>query len=126
MDHEAGWNEVGIDHVDGRGAHGGQAPEVENLLLEHMRAIRAQLDDLSRGLGELRGRVSSMERHLANVQTDIAMIHQRLDEQGIRIERIARRLELTPERPQEAQNGPGARRGSLMHIFPPSRPSGAL
>ncbi len=72
------------------------APEVENLLLEHMRAIRAQLDDLSRGLGELRGRVSSMERHLANVQTDIAMIHQRLDDQGVRLDRIERRLELTP------------------------------
>lgn len=72
------------------------APEVENLLLEHMRAIRAQLDELARGQGELRGRVSSMERHLANVQTDIALIHQRLDEQGIRLDRIERRLELTP------------------------------
>ena len=79
------------------------APEVENLLLEHMRVIRAQLDDLTRGLGELRGRVSSIEhhlatidRHLANVQGDIAMIHQRLDEQGIRLDRIERRLELTP------------------------------
>ena len=71
------------------------APEVENLLLEHMRAIRAQLDDLSRGLGELRGHVSSMERHLANVQTDIAMTHQRLDDQGEQLDRIERRLELT-------------------------------
>ena len=79
------------------------APEVENLLLEHLRAIRGQLDDLTRGLGELRGRISSIEhhlatidRHLANVQGDIAMIHQRLDEQGIRLDRIERRLELTP------------------------------
>ena len=72
------------------------APEGENLLLEHMRAIRAQLDDLTRGQSELRGRVSSMERHLANVQSDIALIHQRLDEQGVRLDRIERRLELTP------------------------------
>lgn len=71
------------------------APEVESLLLKHMRAIRAQLDDLSRGLGELRGPVSSMEHHLANVHTDIAMIHQRLDDQGVRLDRIERRLELS-------------------------------
>ena len=78
------------------------ATETENLVLEHLRAIRAQLDDLSRGLGELRGRVSSIEhqlatidRHLANMQGDIAMIHQRLDDQGVRLDRIERRLELS-------------------------------
>lgn len=72
------------------------APEVENLLLDHLRAIRAQLDGLIRGLGELRGRVSSIGSRLANVQGDIAMIHQRLDDQGERLDRIERRLELTP------------------------------
>ena len=78
------------------------APEIENLLLEHMRAIRAQLDDLARGLSELRARVSSIEHHLAtidhhlaNMQGDIAVIHQRLDDQGTRLDRIERRLELT-------------------------------
>ena len=79
------------------------ATETESLVLEHLRAIRAQLDDLSRDLGELRDRVSSIEhhlatidRHLANMQGDIAIIHQRLDGHGTRLDRIERRLELTP------------------------------
>ena len=35
-----------------------------------------------------------MERHLANLQTDVANVHQRLDNQGHRLDRIERRLEL--------------------------------
>ena len=35
-----------------------------------------------------------MERHLANMQSDIANVHLRLDHQGDRFDRIERRLEL--------------------------------
>jgi len=42
----------------------------------------------------VRHRVGSMERHLANLQSDIANVHLRLDHQGDRLDRIERRLEL--------------------------------
>ena len=36
----------------------------------------------------------AMERHLANLQTDIGNVYLRLDHQGDRLDRIERRLEL--------------------------------
>ena len=73
--------------------------DVENLVLDHLRAIRSDIGELRREfrteLGDLRQRVSSMERHLANLQGDMALVHQRLDHLGERVERIERRLELT-------------------------------
>ena len=66
----------------------------DNLILEHLRAIRATLEKVDRDLGDLRHRVGSMERHLANLQSDVANVHLRLDDQGDRLDRIERRLEL--------------------------------
>ncbi|MDE0059322.1 MAG: hypothetical protein OXP07_14465 [Defluviicoccus sp.] len=72
--------------------------DVENLVLEQLRTIRGEIADLRREvrseLGDVRQRVSSIERHLANLQSDVALVHQRLDHQGERLERIERRLEL--------------------------------
>ena len=71
--------------------------DVENLVLDQLRAIRGDIGDLRREfrseLGDLRQRVSSMERHLANLQGDVALVHQRLDHLSERFERIERRLE---------------------------------
>ena len=69
--------------------------EAENLVLEHLRAVRAKLDKIDNDLGDLRQRVSSIEHHLVNMQRDIVNIHERLDHQGERLDRIERRLELT-------------------------------
>ena len=44
----------------------------ENPVLEHLRAIRATLEKVERDLGDVRHRVGSIERHLANTQSDIA------------------------------------------------------
>ena len=66
----------------------------ENLVLEHLRAIRATLEKVERDLGDVRHRVGSIERHLAILQSDIANVHLRLDHQGDRLDRIERRLEL--------------------------------
>ena len=63
-------------------------------VLEHLRAIRATLEKMERELGDVRHGVGSMERHLANMQSDIANVHLRLDHQGGRFDRIERRLEL--------------------------------
>ena len=68
--------------------------DVENLVLDQLRAIRAKVEKIDNDLGEFRQRVSSIERHLAGMQRDVANIHERLDRQGDRLDRIERRLEL--------------------------------
>ena len=68
--------------------------DVENLVLEQLHAIRGKVDKIDNDLGDLRQRVSSVERHMANLQRDVANIHERLDRQGDRLDRIERRLEL--------------------------------
>ena len=70
------------------------AAEGNNVVIEHLRAIRASLGKIERELADLRHRVSSIERHLANLQSDVANIHLRLDGQGERLDRIEHRLEL--------------------------------
>ena len=67
---------------------------MENLVLEHLRAIRTTLDKVEREFVDVRQRVGSIERHLANLQSDMANVHLRLDHQGDRLDRIERRLEL--------------------------------
>ena len=69
--------------------------DVESLVLEQLRAIRAKVDKIDDDLGDLRQRMSSVERHLANLQGDTANIHERLDRQGARLDRIERRLDLS-------------------------------
>ena len=58
---------------------------------------------------DLRQYVSTMERYLVNIQSDIANIHQRLDTHGSRLARIERRFELAG-----APGGPVA----VMRLIP--------
>ena len=85
--------------------------DVESLVLEQLRAIRAKVDKIDDDLGDLRQRMSSVERHMANLQGDVANIHERLDRQGERLDRIERRLDLSeapPDRkPRLGQRGRG-------------------
>ena len=73
--------------------------DAESPALDRLRAIRSEIGDLRREfrteLGDLRQRVSSIERHLVNLQSDVAVVHQRFDHLSERCERIERRLELT-------------------------------
>ena len=75
----------------------------DNLVLEHLRAIRTTLENIERELGDVRHRVGSMERHLANLQTDIANVHLRLDHQG--------------DRTRQDRAPPGTRR--FLELAPP-------
>ena len=68
--------------------------ETESLVLEHLRAIRADMGAVRDDVRDLRQRVSSVERHLANIQNDIANIQRQLGTHGDRLERIERRLGL--------------------------------
>ena len=75
---------------------------IENLILEHLRTIRAEIVTLTRKVDTLTIRVGSLEEHVAGLRRDLALIHadiaatnQRLDHHEQRLDRIERRLELT-------------------------------
>lgn len=71
------------------------AENVENLIVEHLRAIRADIAKLSDKADMLIQRVGSLERHLATLHDDTTGIQLRLDHHEARLDRIERRLELT-------------------------------
>ncbi|MDW8468783.1 MAG: hypothetical protein RML56_07220 [Burkholderiales bacterium] len=71
------------------------------LILEHLRAIRAKLDQHSDEFRAIRRRVSSLETQmanvhsdLANVHSDLAILHGRIDAVEERLDRIEKRLDL--------------------------------
>lgn len=61
--------------------------EAENIVLEHLRHIRAAVDGLRDDMRDVKGRLGTLE-------TQYAMLSNRLDRLDARIERIERRLEL--------------------------------
>lgn len=74
---------------------------VENLILEHLKAICADQGDVRRELREVKARLVSLEGHvvqmhksLAFVHEDIAGVNLRMDGLSERVERIERRLDL--------------------------------
>jgi len=74
---------------------------IENLILEHLRALRAVMDRVGECLNDLKARVGQVEDHIAGMRrdlstlhADIAITHKRLDGLESRVERIEKRLEL--------------------------------
>lgn len=67
---------------------------LSELILEHLRALRAAADRVEVGLGELRLRTSSLETQVATIHGDMALVHARLDKVTDRLDLIERRLEL--------------------------------
>jgi predicted nucleic acid-binding Zn-ribbon protein len=61
--------------------------EAENLVLEHLRHIRTAVDGLRDDMRDVKGRLGTLE-------TQYAMLSNRIDRLDARIERIERRLEL--------------------------------
>jgi hypothetical protein len=75
---------------------------VENLLLEHMKRFQATLDRVERKQDELiapvanlEGAVVSIMQHLTNLTAADAAQQISIDNIGLRLDRIERRLELT-------------------------------
>lgn len=60
--------------------------ETDNVVLEHLRHIRCAIDDVRDDIREVKQRAGSLEN---------ANMSNRLDRMDARIERIARRLDLT-------------------------------
>lgn len=73
----------------------------DNLVLEHLRHIRAVVDATREDVRELKHRVSAVEIALAGLRRDdaglaegLAMLGARTDRLSERIERVERRLEI--------------------------------
>lgn len=74
---------------------------VENLVLEHLRALRAGQDRIENELRDIKGRVSAVETGLNGVRRDLvalaeadARLQVTIDRMGDRVDRIERRLDL--------------------------------
>jgi predicted nucleic acid-binding Zn-ribbon protein len=63
------------------------SPATENLVLEHLRAIRATVDRLSDDMQEVKGRLGILEQQYASISI-------RLDRMDERLLRIEKRLDL--------------------------------
>jgi hypothetical protein len=75
---------------------------LDNLILEHLRAMRSDITALRDDTREVKSRltsletaVSAMRREIADLYTDVVGQHSRYDRLLERIERIEKRLELT-------------------------------
>lgn len=72
------------------------ADHPDSLVLELLRAIRADVSTIKDDVREIKARLTSLERANAGHYADVADQHARYDRLAERIERIERRLELTP------------------------------
>jgi hypothetical protein len=68
--------------------------EGDNIVLEHLRRIRASQDRVEVVMGDVKLRMSAVEQHLGQVQLQIAGLNTRMDHFDDRLTRIERRLEL--------------------------------
>ena len=74
---------------------------LENLTVEHLPAIRADLGSVKVDLADLKTRVGSLEEHAAGMRWDMSLLHadiadthKRLDQQDQLLERLEHRLDL--------------------------------
>ena len=72
----------------------GVTAEVENLMLEHLRAIRADTAKMAEDIRGLRTEMTSMRQHMAGVVTLQELDHTDIASLKVRLDRIERRLEL--------------------------------
>ena len=70
------------------------SPATENLVLEHLRAIRATVDRLSDDMQEVKGRLGIIEIQVGSLTAHYAAISNRLDRLDARVLRIEKRLDL--------------------------------
>jgi uncharacterized coiled-coil protein SlyX len=68
--------------------------EIENLVLEHLRAIRAKQDEHGERLSQIEIQLSAMGQQIGALTTAVYSGKSELDSIRRRVERIERRLEL--------------------------------
>jgi uncharacterized coiled-coil protein SlyX len=69
------------------------ADEPQNLVLEHLYAIRGDVGLLREGMQELTGRGGRLEGTLARLESSLADVHAQLAEHSVRFDRVNARLE---------------------------------
>jgi predicted nucleic acid-binding Zn-ribbon protein len=75
----------------------------DNLVIEHLRYIRARVDKNENDMADIKMRLSSVERSNALLHLDIAQVNYRLDGFDKRLGTIENRLELkTITNPQDS------------------------
>jgi predicted nucleic acid-binding Zn-ribbon protein len=68
--------------------------EPDNIVLEHLRAIRSQLDTLNERQLETMQRVGGLEVQVSNLAVQMANLSVRVDRIDTRLDRVERRLGL--------------------------------
>ena len=68
--------------------------EIENLVLEHPRHMRGQLDRMERQLEDIIARLGHLLRTVADHSVQLAEINVKLDRLDARVTRIEKRLDL--------------------------------
>jgi chromosome segregation ATPase len=68
--------------------------EVENLVLDHLRHIRGQLDRMENDIREIKGRLGRLEADLAQIHVTLAEQSLRLDRLDARVTGIEKRFDL--------------------------------
>ncbi|MDX2238801.1 MAG: hypothetical protein NW203_14655 [Hyphomonadaceae bacterium] len=68
--------------------------DTANLVLEHLRAIRADLSEVRSGVARLDVRMGTIETHPAGFQLSEVRQNSELDQLRARLDRIEKRLEL--------------------------------
>ena len=74
------------------------AKEPENLILEHLRAIREVLDKHTQAFGDIQLRLSGIETHMAGFQITEVRQSNEIDQLKARMDRIEKRLELVSDK----------------------------
>lgn len=69
--------------------------EMQNIVLEHLRLIRASVDDLKTEVRNFNLRVGSTEHQIAGFQLLTAGQNAEIDHIKVRLDRVEKRLDLT-------------------------------
>lgn len=68
--------------------------DIDNIILEHLRGLRADLGDVRSDMRDVKARLSSIESYIATLHGDQARSGIKLDELTQRIERLEKRTGL--------------------------------
>ena len=71
------------------------------IIIDHLRAIRADVADLKQMRGEMRDGFASLRAHDAAAHGDHALLERRVLSLETDLDRIKRRLEITDDLPKE-------------------------
>lgn len=73
--------------------------KVENLVLEHLRALRGDMSEVKQSMRHTNERLAAIEHHMAGFYTTTLNHTDEISELRRRLERVERRLEIMDETP---------------------------